>query len=112
MADFGYLVEGRTYSMNIRLQNSGWSKLRYKVLAPADKGINVKYRIGPLAPGLVAKIVVTFKAGGGELREDGIYGKIILKLDSSGDEILKVQKTDMMVTLDHNKRRMNYSAMA
>lgn len=59
--------------MNIRLQNSGFSKLRYKVRAQS-KAIDIKYKIGPLAPGLASNVTITFKATGGVLREDGIYG--------------------------------------
>ena len=76
VADFGHLIEGHTYAMNIRLQNAGFSKLRFKVRAPKNKGIDVKYKIGPLAAGLASKVTITFKATGGTLREDGIYGKL------------------------------------
>jgi len=63
--------------MNIRLQNAGFSKLRYKVRPPHHGGIDVKYKIGPLAPGLASRLTIIFKATGGVLREDGIYGMFI-----------------------------------
>ncbi len=73
--DMGDLIEGRTYKRVVQLQNSGFSKLSFKILSPVGTGLKAKYKIGPLAPGLSAKIEVVFKASGEKatLREDGIY---------------------------------------
>ena len=73
--DMGDLIEGKTYKRVVQLQNSGFSKLSFKILSPVGTGLTAKYKIGPLAPGLSAKIEVVFKASGEKatLREDGIY---------------------------------------
>ena len=76
VADFGHVIEGVKYEMSVRLQNAGYCKLRFKVVAPTDPNLKVKYRIGPLAAGLATDLKISFMATGGVLREDGIYGKL------------------------------------
>lgn len=74
VADFGHLIEGAKYQINVKLQNAGYAKLRFKVFAPSDQNLQVQYRIGPLAAGLATDLKIIFTATGGVLREDGIYG--------------------------------------
>ena len=74
--DFGDLIEGTKYAMMVPLKNTGLSKMRFKARVPTDAGVSINYKIGPVAPGLMVKLDIQFTAGGGVLREDGIFGEL------------------------------------
>jgi hypothetical protein len=58
-ASFGQVKAGTEHSVQLTITNIGMDSARYTIRQPKTPGINVRYKHGPIAPGMSAKLVIS-----------------------------------------------------